>query len=230
MRPSHAARLEPGPERRGPGLRRGAEPRAAARRSAHGTRPDGAFVGADRRRRRQRHDTPAVLARLAAAEPRLRPLRQPARSGQTAALVAGFRAARGALVATLDADLQCPPAELPALLAALDTADLACGIRAHRHDPMARRLASALSNLARRAVVAPRVRDLACPLRVFRAEALRRVEGMTPLFDGAHRWLPALFVLAGLRVVQRPVAHQPRRAGVSKYTTAGRAGPVAREL
>ncbi len=54
MRPSHAARLEPGPERRGPGLRRGAEPRAAARRSAHGPRPDGAFVGADRRRRRQR--------------------------------------------------------------------------------------------------------------------------------------------------------------------------------
>src|SRR5581483_8385062 len=175
-------------------------------------------------------DTPAVLARLAAAEPRLRPLRQPARSGQTAALVAGFRAARGALVATLDADLQCPPAELPALLAALGTADLACGIRAHRHDPVARRLASALSNLARRAIVAPRVRDLACPLRLFRAEALRRVEEMTPLFDGAHRWLPALFVLAGLRVVQRPVAHQPRRAGVSKYTTAGRAGPVAREL
>jgi dolichol-phosphate mannosyltransferase len=175
-------------------------------------------------------DTPAILARLAATEPRLRPLRQPARSGQTAALVAGFRAARGGLVATLDADLQCPPAELPALLAALGEADLACGIRAHRHDPVARRLASALSNLARRALVAPGVRDLACPLRVFRAEALRRVEAMTPLFDGAHRWLPALFVLAGLRVVQRLVPHHPRRAGVSKYTTAGRAGPVAREL
>ncbi|HLK10678.1 MAG TPA: glycosyltransferase [Candidatus Binatia bacterium] len=175
-------------------------------------------------------ETPAILARLAAAEPRLRPLRQPTRSGQTAALVTGFHAARGALIATLDADLQCPPGELPALLADLGDADLACGIRAHRHDPAARRLASALTNLARRAILAPRVRDLACPLRVFRADALRRVEAMTPLFDGAHRWLPALFALAGQRVVQRPVAHLPRRAGVSKYTTTGRAGPIAREL
>src|SRR5262249_37429535 len=53
---------------------------------------------------------------------------------------------------------------------------------------------------------------------------------MTPLFDGAHRWLPALFHLAGLRVVQHPVVHAPRRAGYSKYTTRGRLGPVAREM
>jgi dolichol-phosphate mannosyltransferase len=52
---------------------------------------------------------------------------------------------------------------------------------------------------------------------------------MTPLFDGCHRWLPALFVLARLNVVQRPVRHEPRRAGISKYTATGRAGPIARE-
>src|SRR5207248_9092425 len=92
------------------------------------------------------------------------------------------------------------------------------------------RLASALANLGRRLLFAPRVRDLACPARVFRAEALGRVEEETPLFDGAHRWLPALFTLAGLRVVQRPVTHHPRTAGESKYTTRGRIVPIASEL
>ncbi len=151
------------------------------------------------------------------------------RSGQTAALLAGFRVAAAPLIATLDADLQCPPSELPALLAALGDADLACGIRTGRDDPFARRMASAVSNLLRRCLVAPRVRDLACPLRVFRKDSLARVEAMAPLRDGAHRWLPALFVLAGLRVVQRPVPHVARVAGESKYTNTGRAGPVARE-
>ncbi len=175
-------------------------------------------------------DTPALLARLAEADHRLRPLRLARRSGQTAALVAGFRAARGRLIATLDADLQCAPAELPALLATLERADLACGVRTHRNDPPSRRLASALANLGRRLLFAPRVRDLACPLRVFRAQALARVEEETPLFDGAHRWLPALFTLAGQRVVQRPVTHHPRTAGESKYTTRGRVVPIACEL
>ena len=174
--------------------------------------------------------TPALLAELAAFEPRLRPLRLARRSGQTAALAAGFHFARGRLIATLDADLQCSPAELPALITALEGADLACGIRAGRNDPPSRRLASAAANLVRRLLVAPRVRDLACPLRVFRAGALARVEEMTPLFDGAHRWLPALFTLAGLRVVQQPVVHHARTAGESKYTTRGRLVPVAREL
>ncbi len=174
-------------------------------------------------------DTPAVLGRLGAADARLRVLRLPQRRGQTAALRAGFRAAAGSVIATLDADLQCPPGELPALLAALDGADLACGVRAGRRDPLGRRIASGISNLVRRCLLAPRLRDLACPLRVFRADALARVEDELPLFDGAHRWLPALFTLAGLRVVQRPVIHQARTAGVSKYSTAGRAGPVARE-
>ena len=174
--------------------------------------------------------TPEILAALAGLDRRVRPIRLPRRRGQTSALAAGFDAARGAYIATLDADLQCSPADLPALLAALGDADLACGIRAKRHDPPSRRLASALSNLGRRAVVAPDVRDLACPLRVFRAQAVARLTAVTPLFDGAHRWLPALFVIAGMRVVQRPVEHRPRRAGVSKYTTRSRLIPVAREM
>ena len=173
--------------------------------------------------------TTEVSRRLAEMDPRVRPLRLASRSGQTAALAAGFAIARAARIATLDADLQCRPADLPALLAALDRADLACGVRISRNDPLSRRLASGLSNLTRRLVLAPRTRDLACPLRVFDVAALQRVRALTPLFDGAHRWLPALFHLAGLRVVQLPVVHRERTAGRSKYTTRGRLGPVARE-
>ena len=175
-------------------------------------------------------DTPAVLRRLAAGDPRLRSVRLPERSGQTAALQAGLRAARGRLIATLDADLQCPPSAFPDLLAILGDADLACGIRAKRQDPLRRKITSAFSNFVRRCLLAPRLRDLACPLRVFRADALAGVEAEMPLFDGAHRWLPALFHLAGYRVVQRDVPHQARAAGTSNYTAIGRAGPVAREL
>ncbi len=175
--------------------------------------------------------TPSILAALAAREARLCTVRLPRRSGQTRALEAGFHAARGTLLATLDADLQCPPRDLPDLVRLVRDreADLACGIRMRRHDPPSRRLASILANLARRGLIAPGLRDLACPLRVFRADTLAAVTATAPLFDGAHRWLPALFVLAGLRVVQRPVPHAPRMAGVSKYTTRGRLVPIARE-
>ncbi len=174
--------------------------------------------------------TPAALGRLARADRRVRSLRLARRTGQTGALIAGFRVATAPLIATLDADLQCSPADLPALVTMVADADLACGVRARRRDPWRRRAVSAVSNGVRRCLVAPRLRDLACPLRVFRADALARVEASCAWFDGAHRWLPALFVLAGLRVLQRPVAHDVRRAGVSKYTATGRAVPVAREL
>jgi dolichol-phosphate mannosyltransferase len=175
-------------------------------------------------------ETHDVLASIARADPRVRPVRLETRSGQTAALMAGIGAAAAPLVATLDADLQCSPRDLPALLALLDDADLACGIRTRRRDPWRRRAVSGVSNVIRRCLVAPRLRDLACPLRVFRIEALARLDARGALFDGAHRWLPALFVLAGLRVVQHPIVHHQRHAGVSKYTATGRAVPVAREL
>ena len=174
-------------------------------------------------------DTQAILARLAGDEPRLRPLRHAERRGQTAALRTGFAAARAALIATLDADLQCRSEDLPGLLDALGDADLACGVRVGRQDPWPRRASSALANGIRRLLLAPRLHDLACPARVMRASALERLAVVTPLFDGAHRWLPALFVLAGLRVVQRPVSHWPRQAGTSKYTTRGRLRPIVRE-
>jgi len=171
-----------------------------------------------------------ILDHLASAEPHLHPVHLPRRRGQTTALLAGFDAASGRLLATLDADLQCRALELPMLLGALGDNAMACGIRQARDDPSSRRLASAVSNAVRRLFLARELRDLAGPLRVFRADAFESVRASGLLFDGAHRWLPALFQLAGFHVVQRPVSHYPRTAGVSKYTTRGRIIPIAREV
>ncbi len=134
-------------------------------------------------------------------------------SGQSAALEAGFRVARGEIIATLDADLQNDPADLPRLLAALDKADCVNGIRTPRRDSLSKRLSSRFANAIRRRVLKDGVQDIGCSLRVMRAEPLRRIK----LFRGSHRFLPALLAMEGARIVELPVHHRPRRHGVSKY-------------
>ncbi len=159
-----------------------------------------------------------VLARLADADPRLHALRLRRNAGQTAALAAGFRAARGDVVVTMDADLQNDPRDIPALLAALDGADAVCGWRVDRRDPWSKRAASRIANAVRRRVTGDGVHDTGCMLKAFRREALAPL----PLFRNMHRFFPALLRLDGARVVEVPVRHRPRRAGVSKYGTWGR--------
>ncbi len=96
-------------------------------------------------------------------------------SGQSAALEAGFRMARGEIIATLDADLQNDPADLPRLLAALDTADCVNGIRTPRRDGLSKRLASRFANALRRRVLKDGVRDIGCSLP---AASSRRTSGL----------------------------------------------------
>jgi len=146
--------------------------------------------------------------------------------GQSAALAAGYRAARGAFVASLDADLQNDPRDLPKLLAALERsgADLAQGNRsATRRDPIVRRFGSWVGYAFRRALLGDPVRDSACSLRVMRSAVARAL----PLdFAGFHRFVPALAAQQGFRVVEVPVQHQPRHAGTTKYGAGlGRALP-----
>ncbi len=160
-----------------------------------------------------RDDGPAVVARLAACDPRVRLLELSPHSGQSAALEAGFRAARGELVATLDADLQNDPADLPALLAALAEADCVCGVRQARRDRLSARIASRIANGVRRRILGDAISDIGCSLRVVRRGFLERL----PMFRGAHRFLPVLLAQGGARVVERPVRHRPRRYGRSKY-------------
>jgi len=154
----------------------------------------------------------------AAADPRIRPVLLAANSGQSAALAAGFARVRGRIVVTLDADLQNDPADVPRLLAALEGADVVSGIRARRHDSALRLLSSRVANGFRRAVLGDPVTDIGCSLKAYRREAL---EGL-PMFVGVHRFLPALCVFRGARLVEVEVAHRPRRHGVSKYGVGNR--------
>ena len=155
------------------------------------------------------------LLRLRESEPRLRLLRGSRRQGQSAALAAGIRAARGSVIATLDCDLQNDPADLPLLLRKLEEsgADLVVGVRLERHDSGVKRLSSQLANSARRGILGDDLRDAGCGLRVGRAAALRDL----PAFNGLHRFLGTLLVRRGARVVEVPVSHRPRRRGKTKY-------------
>jgi glycosyltransferase involved in cell wall biosynthesis len=155
----------------------------------------------------------ARLGAIAEKDPRVRVLELDGRHGQTAALDAGFRAARGEVVVTLDADLQNDPAEIPMLLARLEQADVVNGVRVERRDDWLRRAASRVANAVRNRATGESVTDVGCSLRAMRACYLRRVK----LHRGMHRFLPTLLRLEGARVVEVPVSHRPRRHGASKY-------------
>lgn len=161
-----------------------------------------------------------VLRELAQHDGRLRLLRNFCNSGQSAALAAGFEAARGEILVTLDADLQNDPADIPTLLSELQRteADLVAGVRQRRQDNWVRRLSSRLANGVRRRVLQDDATDTGCSLKAFRAELVRQL----PRFNGMHRFLPALIKMAGGRVVQVPVHHRPRLHGEPKYNISNR--------
>ena len=165
-----------------------------------------------------RDGSAAVLAELAKRDERVRVLHFADNCGQSAAFAAGFEAARGEVVATLDADLQNDPADLPRLLAALEHADVVNGVRAARQDGLVRKLSSRIGNGFRNWLTHESVTDVGCSLRVMRAEYLKRVK----LYRGMHRFLPTLLRMEGARVAELPVSHRPRRHGRSKYGIANR--------
>jgi glycosyltransferase involved in cell wall biosynthesis len=150
---------------------------------------------------------------LAALHPEVRGVHFETNGGQTAAFDAGFKHARGAVVVTIDADLQNDPRDIPALLRALEGHDAAVGFRAERRDGMLRRLSSKIANAVRNRVSGDDIIDTGCSLKAFRADALREIK----LWNGMHRFLPTLIRLEGRSVVQLPVNHRPRLRGTSKY-------------
>lgn len=158
------------------------------------------------------------LLGVAQSDPRLRMLSLAEHAGQSAALDAGFQAARGEWIATLDADLQNDPADLPRLIAARAGADCVNGVRVTRRDSAAKRWASRVANGIRRKVLGDPVSDIGCSLRIMRAQTLRQ----TRLFRGAHRFLPVLLQMEGARMTEIPVRHRPRQHGRSKYAIGDR--------
>lgn len=163
----------------------------------------------------------AVMEELAEKDPRVRVLALDGHHGQSAALDAGFRAVTAPVTATLDADLQNDPADLPRLVALLDGAeagteagaDVVNGVRVERHDSWQKRASSRVANAVRNRVTGESVTDVGCSLRVMRTVFLRRIK----LYRGLHRFLPTLLALEGARVVEVPVSHRPRSYGRSKY-------------
>jgi dolichol-phosphate mannosyltransferase len=156
------------------------------------------------------------LTRIAAADPRWRVLRLRARRGQSAALAAGWTAARGAAIVTLDADGQNDPADIPRLLAALGTdgaLGAVIGVRCARRDSAWKRVQGRVANRARDAITGHRVTDTGCGLKAVRRHLLLRL----PRFDGMHRFLPTLLARDGVPVLEMDVAHRPRRHGHTKY-------------
>jgi len=162
-----------------------------------------------------------VIRSLREGSPRVRLIRFKANAGETAALDAGFKAARGRWVVSMDADLQNDPRDIPNLLSYLERWDAVTGWRARRGDgdSLVRRASSRVANGIRNAVSGESIRDSGCTFRAFRRECLRDLV----LYRGFHRFLPQLLRMRGYRVIEVPVNHRPRRFGRSKYGIANRA-------
>jgi glycosyltransferase involved in cell wall biosynthesis len=156
-----------------------------------------------------------VLKRLKLEYPARHIVALGARAGQTAAFAAGFRAARGPVIVTLDADLQNDPADIPALVARLAASGMTAivGYRVNRRDSGWKRLQARIANAVRNRLNGEIIRDTGCSLKAFRADAVRAL----PLYNGMHRFLPTLIKLHGGTVGETPVQHRPRRFGRTKY-------------
>jgi len=173
----------------------------------------------------------ATMIRLASDDPAVRVIRQARNAGQSAALEAGFRHARGAIIVTLDADLQNDPADIPLLLARLEEGgeaafDVVCGVRVSRRDGWVRRLSSGIANAVRNRLTHESVADVGCTLRACRAEYLRRI----PVWKGMHRFLPTLLRMEGARIAEVDVSHRPRRFGQPKYNIRNRIWRASTDL
>ncbi len=158
--------------------------------------------------------TPAILRDLALRKPYLRVITFASNYGQSSGFAAGFSQALGEVVVTMDGDRQNDPKDIPKLLAGLTEADLVCGQRRKRQDSFYRRFVSKLANKIRRWACQDGMQDNNCSLKVYRAESLRKIK----LFEGMHRFLPALFKMEGFRVKEIPVNHRERASGKSKYS------------
>ena len=155
--------------------------------------------------------------------PRVRLVRHARRCGKSQAVRTGVLAARAPWIATMDGDGQNDPRDVVAMLqagwGASGPAPLVAGVRRRRNDPASRLVATRIANGFRQAVLHDHCPDTGCGLKVFRREDFL----LLPVFEGMHRFLPALFARYGHPLINREVSHRARTAGVSKYTNWGRA-------
>ena len=156
-----------------------------------------------------------ILKGMASADPRIRALGFKKNCGETAAGAAGLKEARGDVVITIDADLQNDPEDIPKMLGYLKEYDMVTGWRQQREDSWAKRVTSKIANRIRNRLSGEEIRDSGCTYRAYKRECLENLK----FYKGMHRFMPTLVKMEGYRVIEVPIAHHPRRFGVSKYTT-----------
>lgn len=153
------------------------------------------------------------LDRLAARYPQVRVFHLDRNYGKTCALDAGFKKSTGDIVIQIDGDLQQDSEDILKLLPYTATYDVVCGWRQERQDGLVKKLSSRIANRVRNVFTNDGVHDTGCPLKIFRRPVLERMT----LFEGLHRFFPALALMHGFTVTEVPVRHYPRIHGVSKY-------------
>ncbi len=157
-----------------------------------------------------------LLNELAKADRRVRAQRLDRNCGESAALWAGMHAARGRYLATLDADLQNDPHDLPHFLRALEAYDCVCGSRVatrSQGDNFIRVWSSRIANGVRNALSGEQISDAGCTYRAFKRECIANLK----FFKGMHRFMPTLFKMEGFTVTEIPVTNNPRFSGQSNY-------------
>ncbi|MGD9645328.1 MAG: glycosyltransferase family 2 protein [Pirellulales bacterium] len=155
-----------------------------------------------------------VIQDLCQQDPLTQGIRFRHNRGKAAALAAGFAVSSGQVIATLDADLQDNPHELPHLMAALDAGvDLVVGWKQVRHDPWHKVFPSRVFNALVGWMTGVRLHDVNCGLKLMRRDVVDSV----PLYGELHRFVPVLAASRGFRVGEVVVEHRPRRFGHSKY-------------
>lgn len=154
-----------------------------------------------------------ILKKICSENPNFKTIRFKRNSGQTAAMDAGFKAARGKFVVSMDADLQNDPKDIPLLLEGLKSYDVVCGWRYKRNDPWIKRISANVANFVRNKLSDEDIKDIGCSLKAYKRECLDKIK----LYNGLHRFLPTLFKMEGFTVTEVKVNHFPRKYGVSKY-------------
>ena len=134
--------------------------------------------------------------------------------GKSAALSAGFKAAKGDIIITMDSDLQDDPKEIPELVRIINSGyDLVSGWKKVRYDPFIKRHTSKIFNYFTSKIAGIRLHDFNCGLKAYRKEVIKTVK----VYGELHRYIPALANLAGFKVTEKVVKHQPRKYGVTKF-------------
>ena len=153
------------------------------------------------------------LDRLAREHAQVRVFHFDRNYGKTCALEAGFRQSSGQIIIQIDGDLQQDSEDILKLLPYTASHDVVCGWRQQRQDGLVKKFSSLIANRIRNIFTHDGMHDTGCPLKIFRRPVLERLR----LFEGLHRFFPALALMHGFTVTEVPVRHYPRIHGVSKY-------------